>query len=161
EGPQVLAATAAAAQDQHVMDQSLALMQSIKETHRAGDLLGRAVSLHACRTDANLAVWPAPRQDFQHVPDSGAGRARHQCDAVREPRQRLLAARIEVTQLGEFFFELPQGQLARAKTLGLHFLDQQLILAARRIDAQSAADNDFESIVRLEANPDSAAAVDD
>src|SRR5262249_48171800 len=111
--------------------------------------------------DADFAVRPAPREYFQHVADGGPGRTGHQSDALRKGRQRLLAARIEVSELRKLFLELPQRQFSSAQSLGLQLLDQQLILAARRIDAEPATDDDFEAVVRLEANTLGRAPIDD
>lgn len=55
---------------------------------------------------------------------------------------------IEQAFLAEFFFQLLVGQLQRAKALGLHVLDDDLVAAARLLDTGLAAHDDLEPVLR-------------
>ena len=90
----------------------------------------------------------------QHLDDVAHGRAverRDDADLARQRRQRALAALVEQPFACEPLLELIERELQRAEALGLEVLADDLILALRVVDADAAARDDAQSVLRLEA----------
>ena len=160
EGPEVFEAAAAAADDHHIDDGSARRVQLVDAANGVGDVLRRPVALHLDRADPHFGGRPAARQDLQHVAHGGAGGAGDQHDAARDARQLLLAGRIEEALSEQLLLELAEGEFQRADALGLHFLNLQLVIAARQIDREPAADDDAHSVLQVETHAQADAAPD-
>ncbi len=164
ERPQVLQAAAAAPDDDDVNEPRVGLLladaEAVQQAEGGGDLLGGALALDADGTDPHFRRRPAPAQDLEHVAHRRPGAAGDQADAAREARQRALAARVEPAADRELLLELAEGQLQRADALGLHFLDEQLVLAAGGVDAEPAAGDDFQAVAQVELHAQGEAAVE-
>ena len=72
-------------------------------------------------------------------------------DGAREGRQRPLARGIEEPFGLELALELLEGELERAEPLGLHQLDDELVLAARGVDVEAAEGQHLQAVLELEA----------
>src|SRR5438034_2599723 len=116
EGPKIVATPAAAA-DNHdinigaVRTSCVPRHYLIEKANGCSDLLAGAVALDAYGTYPDFDGGPAAGENFEHVAHGGTARTGDQGHAAREARQRFLTFRGEISQPGEFFLELAQGQL--------------------------------------------------
>jgi len=107
------------------------------------------LALNGAGVDADLRVRPASCQRLQDIADGRAGRRGHHADAARPARQRPLGCFIEQTFGGQFLLERLECQ-SQGTCSGLeHRIGDQLIVAARFIQAQAAANQNFAAVARL------------
>ena len=83
------------------------------------DLLGRAFPLDLGRADEDVQPGESPVQDPQDILDSRPARRGDQADFLREQGKFFLVRRVEEPLGPELLFELLEGQLQRAFSLGL------------------------------------------
>jgi len=62
----------------------------------------------------------------------------------------LLAVRVEGAELEQLLAQLPQGELRGADPLREQAVDQELVVAARRVDADAPQGHDFEAVVQFQ-----------
>ena len=112
---------------------------------------GRALALHARRRDDDVGVRIAAPQHPDDVAQRRAVERGDDADAARQRRQRPLARLVEQALGGQPVAQLLEGQLQRAQPARLHVLADQLVLAARVVDAEPAAGHDVHAVLGLEA----------
>src|SRR5262249_17364972 len=133
----------------------------VDEAKPRRDLLRRSFALDAHRADPNFHQRPAARENLQHVPYRRPTRTGDQGHPLPKSRQGFLPVRGEVAQAKELLAQLPQGPFQGPDSFGVQLLAVELILPARRINAEPAADNDLHALTRLKAQPQRDAAPDD
>ena len=72
-----------------------------------------------------------------------SGRTRHDRDALRQLRQRLLPRGVEETFCSEPLLELLERELERPETGRFGGVDDHLKVAALLVDGEAPADDDF------------------
>ena len=142
EGPEVLAAAAAAGDDDHVH------VRLLEPAERAPHLVGRAVSLHPRVGDQHREPRVAP---VQHLAGSRASAA--PVTLVTTPMRRgrngsgrggrVALARPSAPRRSSFCLELLEGQGLRAHSLGLDALDDQAVAALRLVDVEVPLGDDL------------------
>ena len=147
EGPQVLEAAAAAREQDHVE-----AAQAVERADALRDLGRGALALDERGVDEHLEVGVARAQHAQDVAQHGAGGRGHDADPARQHRQRALARGVEEALLLELLLQLLEGLLQRALAERLEQLHRQLVLAARRVDAELSAREHLHSVARPEAH---------
>ena len=118
---------------------------------RARDVERRALALHARRPDDDVRVGVAAAQHLDDVAHGGAVERGDDADLARQRRQRALAPRVEQPLGRQPLLQLLEGELPRAEPFGLEVLADDLILALRVVDADAAARDDAQAVLRLEA----------
>src|SRR5207249_941847 len=134
----VVAAAAAAAED-HDVDAGGALQQ--RECR--GDAIWSVRPLNEDAEHPDFGGGPAHAEDFQQVANGGAGGTGDDGDAARKARHGPFALAGEVAEPRQPLFEAAEGQVLSADALGMDFVDHELIVAARQIDTELAADYDL------------------
>ena len=81
----------------------------------------------------------APFEDLQHVADHGSGGRRYDADPFGQRGQRPLTARREETLSFQLLFQLLEGELQGAESLGFQGLHNHLQFAASVVVVDAAA----------------------
>ena len=149
ERPEVFEAAAAAGDHQAVDRQR----QAVGHADGGGDLLGRALALHAGGQDQHVGPAPAAAQDLEEIVDGRPRGAGDQSHPPHQPRQRPLPRRVEEPLAGQLLPQLPQGQLQGPHPLGLDLVDDQLVAAAGRIHVEVSLADHFQAVGQLEPHP--------
>ena len=105
--------------------------QRVEAADRGGDLVRRAVALHAHRPDQH-AARKAVGEAMQDVADDGAGRRGDDADHRGQERQQLLARLVEQALGGELLLALLEQRHQRAEPGRLQRLDDDLVVASGR-----------------------------
>src|SRR5207247_1588940 len=121
----------------------------------------RPVALHPHRRNEDMQVAEAAADDVEDVADGRAGWRRDDADHSREGREQPLAPLVEEAFRLELPLELLESELERAEALGLHHLDDQLVLTPRGVDVEAAEDQHLLAVLEVEAHPPAAAAEED
>src|SRR5262249_20836451 len=151
EGPQVFQAATAPGDDKHLG--TARRCPAIDPADHRGDFGGGPVALHADRADPDLDRRPAATENFEHVAHRRPRRTGDERHPPGIARQGLLATWVEIAETLELLLELLKGKLQPADPLGLHLVDDHLVLAVRRIDFDPATDHDRQAVARLETEP--------
>ena len=145
ERPEVLERSAAAPYDQDVEAAHL-----VKLLDGAGDLAGRALTLHRDWIEHDGDAGIALMGDLHDVPDRRArGRGDHP-DPAREKRQRSLARRVEQAFSRQPRFELLEGKLERSDPFRLGILHDHLIVALGLVDRHPASADELQPVLKGE-----------
>ena len=148
ECPQVLDGPAAARQQDDVHK-----MLAVEILERRGDILRRAIALHAHRVHDQVQIRKAPPEDSNNVPYGRALWGRHHANAARQHGQRLLAPLFEQAFGFEALLELFERQLQRADAGRLDVLHVNLIFAARLVHADRSAHDKLQPVLGTELQP--------
>ena len=145
EAEKVLETAAAARDDEHV---GLEVAVLTVEVLNAGDnRLWRVSALHLRGEKPYLEIWEPSRQDSAHVVYHGAGLARDDSDSPRHRGERALSRRVEQPFTLELRLELEILLHQVAKTRKRCGKDNDLVVAARRIDGNVAEDLDLGAVL--------------
>ena len=87
---------------------------------------------------------------FDHVPDGGTAGTGDDPNALREARQHAFSLWLEIPLGEQFLLELPQGEFGRADALRLNLFDEELVIAARFVNGEPAAGQNFEAVSGIE-----------
>ena len=93
----------------------------------------------------------AAADDVEEVADDGAGGRSDDADGARKHGQRLFAVGVEEAFGFEPLLELLKGKLQRARADRFHGFGDQLQLAALLVNADAAADQHVQAILRAKA----------
>ncbi len=113
---------------------------------------GASDALHAHGRDEHAQVGEAAPDDVEHVAQGRARGRGHDADGARKGRQRALAGGVEQALGLELLLELLEGELERARALGLEQLDDELVLPAVGVDVEAAEGEHLEAVLGLEAH---------
>src|SRR5215468_10460019 len=97
-----------------------------------------------------MNVVKAAPQDADDVADGGALGRRNESDAAGKKRQWFFVSGAKKAFGFKTFLELLEGDLQRAAAGRLHGLDVNLVFAARLVNADAAANRNFEAVFRTE-----------
>src|SRR5437667_4301658 len=97
-----------------------------------------------------MDIGKAAREDARDVANGGALWRSDDADAAGEKRQRFFARGVEESFGFEAFFQLLEGELQRALSNQVDFLDVNLIFAALLVDADRAAHGDLQAVFGAE-----------
>ena len=100
--------------------------------------------------DQDLQARESPSHDRQQVPDHRARRRGDDADLPGEERERPLAVGLEEPLGLQPGLQLIKRELERPDPLGLHELDVDLILPATLVNRERPADEDGQTVRRLE-----------
>jgi hypothetical protein len=92
----------------------------------------------------------APFDHAQYVVDGRTGRRCYDPDTPGKERERFLVARVEKPFLPEPGLELLECQLKRTHAFGFDVFKDELILAARFVDAHPASANHLHAVLERE-----------
>ena len=145
ERPQILDRSAASSDEDHVDALDLG-----DRSEAACNVERGAVALHARRANHEVRVRVAAAQDVDDVADRGAVERGDDADLAGKRRQRTLARLVEQSFGGQPLLQLIEGELQRAEAFRLEVLADDLVLALRVVDADAAARDDAQSVLRLE-----------
>ena len=156
EGPEVFEASASTSGNDDIDARQL-------RDHADGlsDFFGRPGSLDSDGQQYDFDGRPSSGDDLQHVPESGSGGAGDQCDPFREGGDGLFAIGVEEAFVGQSFLQLSKRQFQGSDALGDQLTDDQLVLASRQVDFDSATGHDFESIGEIKREAGGGVAPDD
>ena len=130
EGLEILEAAAATGDHQHVEAEPVEGLDAV------GHLGRRSLALNPSGIDLDVEAREATAQHVQEVPQRRSAGRRDDADPARQGRQRPLPLRREQPLAGQPLLELLEGLLERAHAEGLHHLHRDLVLAARRVEAE-------------------------
>jgi hypothetical protein len=116
-----------------------------------GDRGGAFGALHGGGIDEKVEARVAAANDLDDVVEDRAAGGGDDAEGAREGGQGALAGGIEESFGEETGLELGEGELEGTGATRFQRLGDELELAARLIDGDSAADEDGESVLRLEA----------
>jgi membrane protein CcdC involved in cytochrome C biogenesis len=154
---QVFDGAAAAGEDDEVDGAGIAI-----EPANAGDYRGSAAgALHGRGIDEEMQVGVAAADYFDDIVEDGAGGGGDDTDGLREGRERAFAGGVEEAFGEEAGLELLEGELVCACAARLQRVGDELELAARLVDGDTAAGEDGEAILRAEAEEQRLAAEED
>src|SRR5262249_44980029 len=114
-----------------------------------GDFRPRAISLNPHWENPDIQGQPAARENLKHVAHGRSRRTGDQHQTSRKFRQRFLSRQFKVSQLGKLLTKLAKRQLQGADAFRLDLVDNELVFSVRRIDLDSPAGDDFESVLKL------------
>lgn len=120
----------------------------IEQTNGRGDFGAGAIALHAAGREDDLEAGIAPADDVEDIADGRAGGRGDEADAARVGWERALALGGEKALGVELLLELFEGGLQRAESLQFHGGDAELILPARFVDGEVAAQDDFAAVLQ-------------
>src|SRR5262245_60952734 len=150
ERPQVLERAAAARDDEKVGPADRPVERKrVEAADGGGDLLGRAVALHAHRPHDHVAR-EAVGEPVQDVADDGARGRCDDADQLWQERQELLARRVEQAFGRELALALLNERHERAESSRLERLDHDLVFRLAGIGGQPPGDEDLEPLLGLE-----------
>ena len=108
------------------------------------------VPLDPHRTKSDLQVGKAPPDHLEDVSNRSTGRRGDKPDSPRKRGQRPLLLRIEEPLFGELPLQSLKGKLEGALPLGLHRLDDELVISARWVYGQVCTADHLQSVFRDE-----------
>ena len=114
------------------------------------DFGGSGFALNGDGVEQNVEAGVAAGDDVKEVADDSAGGRGDDADGAGKSGQGALAFGVEEAFGFEAFLELLEGELERACAYGLHGFGDELHLTALLVDADTAADQDVETIFRAE-----------
>ncbi len=109
--------------------------------------------MHADGRHQHVGPAPPAAEHFEKIADRRPRRAGDHGDSPRERRQPPLASGVEEPFPGQLIAELTQRQFQRPHALGLNLLDDELVLAVRRIDVDPSAADHFQPVGQVEPHP--------
>ena len=133
ERPEILDRSAAASDDHHVDARD-----ARDRLERTGDVLARAVALHAHRPHDQVRIGMPAAQDLDDVLERRAVERGDDANLAGEGGNRALARRGEEPLGLQLSLQLLERELQRAAALRLEMLADELIFALRFIDRQPA-----------------------
>ena len=110
-----------------------------------------AFALHQGGEDADVQARKTALDNLQNVAQDGAGSGGDDAQTTRANSARAVCVRCaNKPSAREFLFQLLKSDLQRADALRLQRFDDELVFAARFIDFQIAAREDFHAVLRFE-----------
>src|SRR3954471_4174436 len=97
-----------------------------------------------------MRVRVAAPEHLDDVPDRRAIERGDDSDLPRQRREPAFARRVEEPLGLEFLLQLRERELKRAKAMRLEVLADDLVFALRVVDADAAAGDDAQTVLRLE-----------
>jgi hypothetical protein len=146
KGPQILDRAAAARDDEKVGP----ARHGVEAAHRRRDLGRGSLPLHRHRPDDDVGR-AAIGEAVEDVANDGAGGRGDDADRARQERQPALALLIEQPLRGELAAALVEQRHQRALPGQLQPIDDDLIFGAARIGGELAGRDDFDAVLRPEA----------
>ena len=125
------------------------------------DFSGGLIALNGDRDEQHIEAGVAAGDDGKEVSNDGAGGRGYDANSAWEGGQRALAIGVEEALGLEFFLELLEGKLERARADGFHGFRDKLHLAALLINADAAANQHVEAVVGAETEQNGLAAKED
>src|SRR6202163_550722 len=147
ERPQILERAAAAGEDQHLALGARRGGLQRRDQRRHG---GRP--LHRRRIDEHRRRRITPREDMQNVAQCGPGWRGDHADTLWKPRQTSFALDRKQTFRCQLRFQALELAPQRADTRLLQVLDDELVLPARLVHADAAADQHLRAGAGREAD---------
>ena len=143
EGPEILGGAPAASKDQH-----FALFKMVRQPQGMNDLVPGFTTLDLDRVNDDLDGRKSTPEHGQDVADGGAGRGGNHADGSRQLGNGLLVRRVEQALGAQFDLEPFEGLSQRTLAGGLKALDDQLVIAARFIQADLRLEQDMIAVAR-------------
>ena len=148
ERPEVLQRTAAARQDDDVDSGVLRC-----RVERGNEFARRFVALNSTRNDAYRYRRKAARQHMQDVADCSTARGGDDANSPRQGRRLAPSGRVEQALGGQPRAQLLEFFLQRTAARHLQALDNQLVVAARLVQTDSAEADHLVAVVGPEVQP--------
>ena len=153
EGPEVLEGSPTPGQDQDVTFPAL-----VCQPYGCANARRRPFTLHGDGINKHRDGREATAQDAEDIAHGGAGRRGDDADTPWQGRQCLFRLRREQAFRVQFAFEFLEGALQRTVAGFLHVLHDELVIAARFVQADPGAHQHLHAFLRPEAQRPAAVA---